>query len=348
VPTIHDVARVAGVSSATVSHVINNSRVVAPATRQRVLDAIEALHYRRDGIARSLRRSSTGTIGLMVSDISNPFFSDLVRGVEDRIYGLDRGYNLILCNTDENPAKEKLYLDVLLEKRVDGLILAPAGGNAAYIRSLLGNGFPLVFVDRGLPALAADAVLLENSGAAHDMTAHLLRLGHRRIVAFQARLRANSIDERVAGWREALAEAGLAATADMVVTSESDIDCACAAALSMLQSGSRPDAVFCTNNFMTLGMLRALHRSGLRCPEDMAVAGFDDFPWADDFSPRLTVVAQPAYAMGEEAVRLLLMRLQHGQELPPARTLLQGRLIVRESCGAGLRRAGGPRAAAGV
>lgn len=335
--TIHDVARAAGVSSATVSHVINNSRVVAPETRQRVLDAIEALQYRRDGIARSLRRSSTGTIGIMVSDISNPFFSDLVRGVEDHVYGLDRGYNLILCNTDEDPGKEKLYLDVLLEKRVDGLILAPVGANHDSLRSLLANGFPLVFVDRCLPGLAADVVLIENARAAYELTAHLLHLGHRRIAVLRATLNANSIDERVAGWRAALADTGATPDADAVVNSESNIDSACAAGCALLQSRHRPDAVFCTNNFMMLGMARALHRSGLRCPEDVAIAGFDDFPWADDFSPRLTVVAQPAYAMGEAAARLLLNRLGQGREQPPAHTILSGRLIVRDSCGAGLR-----------
>ena len=282
----------------------------------------------------------------MVSDISNPFFSDLVRGVEDRIYGLDRGSNLILCNTDENPAKEKLYLDVLLEKRVDGLILAPVGANHDYVRSLLADGFPMVFVDRCLPGLAADAVLLENVRAAYEMTMHLLRIGHRRITLLRAMLRANSIDERVEGWRAALTDAGMAPDADAVVTSESDINCACAAGLAMLQAGRRPDAVFCTNNFMTLGMLRALHRSGLRCPEDVALAGFDDFPWADDVAPRLTVVAQPGYAMGEEAVRLLLIRMEQGYGQPAARTLLEGRLIVRESCGLDLKRAGALRAAA--
>jgi LacI family transcriptional regulator len=338
VATIHDVARAAGVSSATVSHVINNSRFVAPETRQRVLDAIEALQYRRDGIARSLRRSRTGTLGLVVSDISNPFFSDLVRGVEDRLYGLDRGYNLILCNTDENPEKEKLYLDVLLEKRIDGLILAPVGANQAYLRTLLADGFPLVFVDRRLPGVAADAVLLDNAPAAQALTTHLLCLGHRRIVVLRATLMANSIDERIEGYRAALAEAGIVPEADDMLSSESDIDRACAVGMAMLQSGRRPDAVFCTNNFMTLGMLRALHRSGLRCPEDMAVAGFDDFPWAEDFAPRLTVVAQPAYAMGEEAVRLLTDRMAHGPEHPAVRTMLNGRMIVRESCGAGLHR----------
>jgi LacI family transcriptional regulator len=338
VATIHDVARAAGVSSATVSHVINNSRFVAPETRQRVLEAIEALQYRRHGIARSLRRSRTGTIGLMISDISNPFFSDLVRGVEDRVHGLGHGYNLILCNTDEDQEKEKLYLDVLMEKRIDGLILAPVGGNTAYLRQLVEDGFPLVFVDRCLADVAADAVLINNREAAYELAKHLISLGHRRIAVLRAMLQANSIDERVAGCLAALAEAGIPAGPEDIVSSPSDPARACEAGLSLLQSGRRRSAVFCTNNFMTLGMVRALKRQGLRCPADMAVVGFDDFPWADDFSPGLTVVAQPSYALGEEAAALLMDRLEHGREQPARQKRLVGQIIVRESCGAGIAR----------
>jgi LacI family transcriptional regulator len=338
VTTIHDVARAAGVSSATVSHVINNSRFVAPETRQRVLKAVEALQYRRHGIARSLRCSRTGTIGLIISDISNPFFSDLVRGVEDRVHGIGHDYNLILCNTDENPEKEKLYLDVLMEKRIDGLILAPVGGNSAYIRQLVEDRFPLVFVDRCLTDVAADAVLINNYEAAYELAKHLISLGHRHIVILRAMLQANSIDERVAGCLAALAEAGIQPGPEDIVSSPSDPGCACEVGLSLLQSGRWPSAVFCTNNFMTLGMVRALKRQGLRCPADVAVVGFDDFPWADDFSPGLTVVAQPSYALGEEAAALLMDRLEHGLDRLPRQKRLTGRMIVRESCGVGLVR----------
>ena len=334
--TIQDVAKAAGVSTATVSHVINNSRAVTPETRQRVLAAIAKLHYRRDGVARSMRRNSTGTIGLMVSDITNPYFSDLVRGVEDAVHGAGKGYNLVLCNTDEDPAKEQLYLDVMLEKRIDGLIMAPVGGNRGILAGLIGEGFPIVFADRGLPELRADSVTIDNRRAAFAAIEHLLRLGHRKIAVMHAVLTASSIDERLAGYREALAASGIDADAALLFHSGSSIAAACSAGLAFLDRGTGATAVFCTNNFMTLGFLQAMNERALRCPADMAVVGFDDFPWAAAFHPRLTAIAQPAQQIGAESVALMLSRLAGVAPKEPVRRILQGRLLVRESCGATL------------
>ena len=334
--TIHDVAKAAGVSSATVSHVINNSRFVTPETKQRVLEAIEKLHYRRDGVARSLRRNSTGTIGLMVSDISNPYFSDLVRGVEDAVYGANKGYNLVLCNTDEDPSKERLYLDVMLEKRIDGLIMAPVGGNRGILAGLIDDGFPVVFVDRVLPDLLADSVSVDNRKAAFGLISHLVSLGHRKVAVMHAELTATSIDERLLGYREALEAADIQVDSAILFHSGSSIADACNASLAFIDSAKGVSAIFCTNNFMTLGFLQAMNERGLRCPEDVAVVGFDDFPWATSFRPRLTVVAQPASDIGKESVRLMLSRLEAGAPVEPVRCVLDGKLMVRESCGAKL------------
>ena len=338
VATIHDVAKAAGVSSATVSHVINNSRFVTPQTRARVLEAIEKLRYRRDGVARSLRRSSTGTIGLMISDISNPYFSELVRGVEDAVYGINKGYNLVLCNTDEDPSKERLYLDVMLENRIDGLIMAPVGGNRGVLAGLIDDGFPVVFVDRDLPDLLADAVTIDNRDSAFGLISHLAALGHRRIAAMHAELTADSIEERLTGYRMALTAAGLPIDPDLLFHSGSSIAQARLSGLAFLAADKKVSAVFCTNNFMTLGFLQAMNERRLRCPEDLAVVGFDDFPWASSFRPQLTVVAQPAADIGKEAVQLMLSRLVTETSEEPVRRVMKGELVVRESCGAKLGR----------
>lgn len=331
--TISDVARAAGVSVATVSHVINETRPVRPDTRRKVLAAVDKLAYRRDGVARSLRRAKTGTIGVLIADISNPFFADLVLGIEAAVHGASDPHTLILCNTEEDAAKEQLYLDLLQEKRVDGIIMAPIGLGSPASRRLIASGFPIVCVDRMLEGLACDAVVLDNREAAGRAVRHLLDRGHRSIAMLRAEQRTDTMDGRAAGWRDALREAGAAASSALVVTSESRIASAQVAALSLLDLEPRPDAVFTTNNFMTLGLMQAMAERGLRCPEDLAIVGFDDFPWAEAFRPRLTVVAQPAERMGREAVALLFDRLTKKRTGAPVRRVMAGELIVRDSCG---------------
>ncbi len=330
---IHDVARAAGVSVATVSHVINDSRFVSPETRKKVLAAVAELNYRRDGIARSLRRNKTGTIGVMISDITNPYFSDLVRGIEDAIHGRQDDHNFILCNTEENAAKELLYLNVLLEKRVDGLIIAPAGGNHEEFRKILAAGLPLVFVDRILDDVGADGVGVNNRVAARKAVSHLIKLGHRRIALMKARLDADSILERIAGYHEALSAAGIAYDSALELDSASTIEQAHAVGRQLMSAKPRPDAVFCTNNFMTLGVMQAITEAGFDCPKDIALVGFDDFPWATAFRPRLTVLSQPSYAIGREAVSLLFDRITKRRQGAPVRIIMEAPLIVRDSCG---------------
>lgn len=335
--TINDVAKKAGVSTATVSHVINNSRFVTDGTRQRVLDAVRSLNYRRDGVARSLRRSQTGSIGLMISDIANPFFPDIVRGAEDM--ARSRGYNLILCNTDENAEKEQLYLDVLLEKRVDGILMTPTGGNQQYLLDLLASAMPIAFVDRWLPGIGVDAAVVDNEQAAYNAVSHLIALGHRRIAVVEAELQSSAIAERLDGYCRALAEAAIPFDPRLMVTSRSDIEAGLRVASRLLAAQPRPSAVFGTNNLVTLGLMQAIVQLELRCPEDVAVVGFDDFPWATAFHPALTTVAQPSYALGQTATKLLLRRIARRQDEPEARAeavqreVLPARLVVRESCG---------------
>jgi LacI family transcriptional regulator len=334
--TIRDVAQAAGASTAIVSHVLNGSRYVSPDTKARVEDAIRALNYRRHGVARSLR-SRTGTIGVMVSDIANPFCADLVLGVEDVVHRDAGGYNFILCNTAESRDKERMYFEVLQQKRVDGLILAPAGGNADTIRDMIAQGLPVVCVDRELAGVEADTIVVDNREAARTLVTHLIDVGHRQIAALRARLDANSIDDRMSGYLDALGEAGLSPPADAVRESASNVDDACATAIDLLIAKPRVEAIFCTNNFMTLGAMRAIAEMGLRCPDDVAVAGVDDLPRSAGFRPRLTVISQPGREMGREAARLLLDRIAKRRTDAPVRWMLPTRFHVRESCGAGHR-----------
>jgi LacI family transcriptional regulator len=337
--TIKDVAAKAGVSTATVSHVVNGSRAVSAETKKKVKAAIKALKYRPDGIARSLRVSQTGTIAVLISDVTNPFFADFVRGVEDAAHERGERYNLLLCNTEESAANERRALDLVLERRIDGIVMAPAGGNEAMLADLTAGGLPLVFGDRKLKGVAADTVVVDNAAAAGEMVRHLVSLGHRRIGLLQAELSSSAIHERAAGFREALAAAGLPLDPRHVASSASTIAAAEAAGRVLLDQQPRPDAVFCTNNFMTLGMMQAVIDRGLSCPEDVAVAGFDDFPWAAAFRPRLTAVAQPAYEIGREAATLLFDRISGRRTGAPVEMVLKARLVVRDSAGEHLPRA---------
>jgi LacI family transcriptional regulator len=338
--TIKDVAAKAGVSTATVSHVVNNSRAVSPETKKKVTAAIKALKYRPDGVARSLRVNQTGTIAVLISDVTNPFFADFVRGVEDTAHQRGERYNLLLCNTEENTAREQRAIDLVLERRIDGIVMAPAGGNVAMLAELVENGLPLVFGDRKLKGVSVDTVVVDNVASAGELTRHLISLGHTRIGLLEADLASSAIHERAAGFREALAEAGLELDPRHVAKSPSNIAAAEEAGKALLDASPRPDAIFCTNNFMTLGMMQAVIDRGLACPEDIAVAGFDDFPWAAAFRPRLTVVAQPAYEIGRETATLLFDRISGRRTGAPIQMVLNAKLIVRDSCGAGLKRRG--------
>lgn len=329
--TIHDVARAANVSVATVSHVINKTRNVRPETRARVLAAVDQLKYRRDGVARSLRQNKTGTIGVLISDISNPYFSDLVLGIEEAIYSAQNQYTLILCNTGEDPSKETASLDLLQEKRVDGIIAVPVGSNTKPYQAILDVGLPLICVDRSLEGLSFDTVVIDNRESARRIVSHLIERGHRRIAILRAGQRTDTMDAREAGYRDALRAHGMAPEPSLAFESPSKITSAHQTALNMIDSAPLPDAVFTTNNFMTLGLMRALAERGLSCPEDIGIAGFDDFPWATAFSPRLTVIAQPAYRIGQEAVGMLFDRMSQKRSGPPVKIIFPGEMLIRDS-----------------
>lgn len=330
-PTLHDVAKAAGVSIATVSATINQSAYVSPELQERVRKAIAELGYHPDGIARSLKKRSTQTLGLIISDITNPFFTALVRDIEDGANA--RGYALILCNTDEHLEKEQAYLRLLRSRRVDGLIMAPAGSVEDYHHFTLEVSTPLVFIDRKIPTVPADAVVVDNVGGARQAVEYLIRLGHRRIGAITGLPQISTTHEQVEGYRQALESAGFSMDhLTLMRCGNSRLEGGYQAGLVLLTLPKRPTAIFATNNVMAIGLMRAVAERGLRCPEDISVACFDDFEWASVFRPRLTTVAQPTYDMGLKAAELLFARLEGTLAGDPKEVVLSPALVIRDSC----------------
>jgi LacI family transcriptional regulator len=336
--TVHDVARRAGVSTSTVSHVVNKTRFVSEELRERVLTAMRELDYTPNAAARMLTLKRSHTLGLIVSDIRNPFFASVARGVED--VAQEQGYTLVLCNSDENAEREAACLTALETRAVDGLLLASAGTADEHLSRLVRAGYPIVLVDRDLPELGAPAVLLDNEGAAYSAVWHLITRGHRRIAMLSGRAAISTTTERVAGYRRALDEAGIQFDNRLVASGASTSEGGALAANAVLDADPPPSAIFSGNNLMSIGALQAITNRGLVVPDDMALVGFDDFPfpWSDAFRPHLTTVAQPTYELGRRAAEILVQRLKRPGALSAERVVLEGQLVVRESSGALVRR----------
>ena len=335
--TIRDVARVARVSVGTVSATMNGTARVSEKLARRVRLAVSRVGYSPDGVAQSLRLGRTRTIGLVVSDVCNPFFASLARSVEAAVE--HAGYSLILCNTDEDPERELRLLSVLRMQRVAGVIFSPSGVDAPYRERLAALARPpalaAVLVDRTLPGLPFDAVTVDNVEAGRLATEHLIRLGHRRIAIVSGRPGVFTAEQRLAGYRESLARHRLPFDERLVVTADFRAEIAHAAVQRLLARPRPPTAILAANNLMTMGTIQAVLDMGFRCPEDMSIAGIDDFPWSAAIRPRLTTVAQPIEDMGRIAAARLLEGLEtdRGASRPPPQvTVLAPRLLVRDSC----------------
>lgn len=308
--TIRDVARLADVSIGTVSAVINGKSGVSDKLAERVRRAMEALDYHPNQVARSLKVRQTNTIGMIIPDVTNPFFADVMHGVEGE--ARRNNYSVIFCNADEDPELERRQLSMLFSRRVDGVLLAPTDSHAAHDR-LINRRFPLVFFDRIPAGFSGTAVVTDNFEASHQAARYLIGLGHRRIAIITGRLNLSNGLQRLEGFRRGLQEADLPFPQAYLRCGEFQLDTAHKCGLELMQLPEPPTAVFCCNNKMTLGLMRALGELRIVCPERVSVLGFDDFDWAVNFSPRLTTVAQPSYQMGKRAVELLLSKL-HGHK----------------------------------
>ena len=329
-PTITDVAREARVSASTVSHVINETRYVSDEVKQRVHAAMEALNYQPNVIARSLRTRETLTVGVVVSDVTNPFFTSIVRAIEDEV--LKQGYSIILCDTDEKPEREQAYLRLLMGRRVDGLIVAPSSGNADLLRSAIESGLPVVLLDRSVPGLAADVVLSDNESGAFDAVSYLIGIGHRRIGIIAGRLEVSTGADRMAGYVRAIRTHGIPADESLIEVAKFKRDIAYDKTMKMLNRAEPPTALFVCNNVMTAGTMAALKAAGKKVPEDISVIGFDDSEWAALMDPPLTVVAQPIVELGTRAAQTLMRRISRGRVKTPRAVVLKPELILRDSC----------------
>ena len=313
----------------TVSRVINESGYTSRETRARVNDAIAATGYMPNGLARQLRSRRTKTIALVVTDIRNPFFTTIASGVEDTARA--RGYAVMLCNTYESEVEEAEYVRVLIERRVDGVLLVPACGASKSVRLLQEHGMPTIVLDRHLRGVEADEVRADSQAGAYSAVHHLTDLGHRRIAVLTGPEGVSTSTDRVAGYREALREACPNGECEQILSGEFNEASGYSMTREVLGSERRPTAIFAANNFIAFGATRALREAGLRIPEDMSMVVFDDLPPGWVMDPFLTVVSQPAYEIGTQAAELLLKRLAGEAPEGPRSIVLPSELVIRRS-----------------
>ena len=330
-PTIQQVAKHAKVSTQTISRVINDSPRVAPQTRERVLAVVKELGYEPNSLARSLVTRRTRTIGVVVYDIANPFYGQLVRGIEDAAF--DLGYDLIIGNSDADPAKDLSYLRLFSRRWVDGILATIGNPSENDLGVWTHAPCPVVFLDKFFSSEECSYVTANNREAARHAIVHLLELGHRRISIVTASLTTSgAVHDRFLGYREALTDRGIPVDAALIGTCDQQTEeGGYRAARELLCIAERPTAIFCINDTTAIGALRAIYEAGLEIPRDISVVGFDDIPVASLLRVPLTTVAQPIHNMGAAAVALLKERIECGPQLPHRQIVLHAHLVVRES-----------------
>jgi LacI family transcriptional regulator len=331
--TIVDVARAAGVSTATVSRVLNGNERVDRDTARHVRQVVDRLGYRPSRGARALRTQHVKVWALIIPDVRNPFFTEMVRAIEDVAYGA--GYSVILCDTDDDTVKEHAYLELALAERVAGMILAPTRPSPSSVGAVLAHGVSLVSVDRRLRGFDVDHALVDNVAGAEQAVEHLLERGFSRLACIAGPQDTSTGRDRLAGFRRALQRGGLRADPCLERIGDFREPGGRREMKRLLALRRPPDAVLVANNMMTLGALEAVAAAGLEIPRDVAIVGFDDPPWNALLRPPLTSVAQPTYELGLETARLLLRRVQ-GFDGPAREVVLPPELRVRASTDRGL------------
>jgi DNA-binding LacI/PurR family transcriptional regulator len=328
--TIKDVAKLAGVSVATVSRVLSEHSYVRDEVRWRVQKAIAELNYRPNRVARSLRAQRSKFIGLIISDIENPFYTALVRAVEDVAYA--RQYSLLLCNSDEDPDKERVYIEFMRDEQVAGVIASPTSESLTSLQGLLTARIPVVAVDRRAKNTPVDTVMLDHGKAAYLLGKHLTEHGHTRIGAVIGNTDTTSGRERKRGFLRALKGAGITPDPGLIREVKPVEEAGFPAVLGLLSQPHPPTALFIGNNLLTIGALKAIQHKKLRIPKDISVVGHDELPWMSLLTPGITVAAQPVYDLGRQAMDMLMARIK-GDEQPPREIKLDPTLIVRQSVG---------------
>jgi DNA-binding LacI/PurR family transcriptional regulator len=329
--SLKKVAEKAGVSIATVSRVINNSPNVNPETRIRIEKIIKDLKYSPNRVAKRLRnRSASGNlIGVLIPDIQNPFYVEVLRGIEDVAY--KKKYALIVCNFSQDETKEKLYLDILQSESVDGLIASPTHEHDQKVISVVKTGLPIVCVDRGLVDVDVDVVLVENRKGAFAAVDYLAKKGYKRIAYISGIPKLPSSRDRELGYRDALETNKLPLLNDLIRYGDSRHESGVKLCAELLDLPKPPDAIFTGNNLITLGALETIHKKGLKIPDDIAIIGFDDMYWSISLNPPLTAVRQPAYEIGKCAAEQLISRINN-PDRPTSSMILKTELMIRNSC----------------
>jgi len=329
---IKDVAKKAGVSTATVSRVLGNFTGVRDKTRKKVFKATSELNYEINAVARSLRQKKTNSIGIIVGNVLSQFYSVIAKSVEDTANKF--GYNTILCNGDENPEKELNYLKVLKSNRVDGIILTPTGKNSEYVQHLINSRTKVVLLDRLIEGVDCDAVLVDNANGAYQAVKHLIDQGYKKIGIVNGYLDRTTGAERLKGYLHALEEAGIAKDDSLIKIGDFKKESGKKLTQELLEQPYRPDAIFTTNIDMSMGALITIKEMGLTIPDDIGIVCFDDSDWALILEPSITVIRQPVYQLGSIAAELLIKEIEDEEKNlyhKPTVVTLNTELIIRES-----------------
>jgi len=327
---LRDVAKKAGVSASTVSRVINRPDTVPTTTKSRVLKAIKNLNYHPNKFAQRLRSHNVDRklVGLLVPDIQNPFYVDVVKGVED--YCFERGYAVLMGNFMQDEKKGQMYLEVMQSEEIDGLIVAPIQEHQKTISQFKEKKIPIICIDRGLKNIDVDVVLVENEEGAYQAVDHLIKKGHTRIAYVGGIPSIPTTLEREKGYSQALLDNGLSVDDELIKYGDSTHLSGKKLTEELLQLKDRPTALFTGNNLITLGALETIHKHKLHIPGDIAIIGFDDMPWSISLNPPLSAVSQPGYDIGKRAAELLFQRISD-PERAPVKVVLKTKLILRES-----------------
>jgi LacI family transcriptional regulator len=328
--TIVEVVKRASVSIATVSNVIRGTKQVSPKLQERVRAAIHELDYSPNAIARGLKVKQTRMLGMVLPDITNPFFPGIIRGAEDTAF--DRDYFLVTANTDEQIGRERRLLSALRSYRADGILLAAApGSDTTHIRRTIASGVSVVFLDRPVPGVQGDAVLLDNVRGARECVRHLIQQGHRRIAVITGPLTLQNARERLQGYEEALHETDIPINKSLILEGDYRYESGYRLTTRLKQGRVEASAIFVCNGVMTVGVLKAFEELGIRCPEDMSVATFDDLTLDPSFHSHLTAVVQPSYEMGARAATILMDRIEGRLSGDPVVVRIVPTLVIRES-----------------
>ncbi|MCL4385719.1 MAG: LacI family transcriptional regulator [Actinobacteria bacterium] len=327
--TIKDVAKKAGVSVGTVSNVINNIDIVSESTKRKVFKAIKELNFKPNIIARSLSKGKTDNIAIIVPEINNPFFPELIRGITDFLE--TKGYYAIIINTDNNAEKEEIFINGLNSFLVSGIIIAPADSKGKDFRVLSELKIPIVIVDRESDNLNDDTVIVNNHKGAYDAVNYLINCGHKIIIILCGSNHTKTAQNRYIGWRKAMEENNLF-NDDYIYWGDFTIDSGYKMMDEVLKKFKKVDAVFASNDIIAIGAMQAIRENGLRIPEDISIIGFDDIYFSKLLSPPLTTIRQPVYEIGSMAAEILLKKIEGKSELKNiCRYVIDGELIIRDS-----------------